>query len=125
MSVLLKYQIQYAFLSTVNYTESSSYRHKLKEKKTLQDLKISLITGPPSNTESPVVSPNPVTDVKFLGFNFSPLRSPKGNKNSPNGKSQISFEKSPKRSRSLIRRSSNKFKQQIQNVQNPDDCVVS
>ena len=83
-------------------------------------------TGPPSNTESPVVSPNPVGDVKFLGFNFSPFASPKGQKNqSNNGKPTIPFEKSPKRSRSLIRRSSHKQKQQIQNVHNSDDCVVS
>ena len=83
-------------------------------------------TGPPSNAESPSVSPNPVGDVKFLGFNFSPFGSPKGPKNpSANGKPAISFEKSPKRSRSLIRRSSHKVKQQIQNVHNPDDCVVS
>ena len=84
-------------------------------------------TGPPSNTESPALSPHPVGDVKFLGFNFSPFVSPKGQKKNQtnNGKPTISFEKSPKRSRSLIRRSSHKVKQQIQNVHSPDDCVVS
>jgi len=30
-----------------------------------------------------------------------------------------------KRSRSLIRRSSKKVKQQMNNVQNPEDCIIS
>ena len=33
--------------------------------------------------------------------------------------------KTPKRSRSLIRRSSKKAKQQIEKVHNPEDCIVS
>ena len=89
-------------------------------------------SGPPSSTVSPQTSPR---DVKFLGFNFSPFGSPttRNNKNNsliitngkPNGVDPFLREKSPKRSRSLIRRSSRKAKQQVQNVHNPDDCVVS
>ena len=84
-------------------------------------------SGPPSGGESPAVSPR---DIKFLGFNFTPFGSPKNTEQIPNGagnKSAAMIEKlkSPQRSRSLIRRSSRKAKQQMNNVHNPDDCVVS
>eukprot|EP00093_Oithona_nana_P009540 09540.XXX_402181_399586_1 [CDS] Oithona nana genome sequencing. len=78
------------------------------------------------STESPAMSPR---EIKVLGFNFnfSPFGSPKNGKNNGNVISPPAFEKmkSPKRSRSLIRRSSRKAKQQMQNVHSPDDCVVS
>ncbi len=83
-------------------------------------------SGPPSGGESPAVSPR---DIKFLGFNFTPFGSPKNTEQIPNGagnkSAAIEKLKSPQRSRSLIRRSSRKAKQQMNNVHNPDDCVVS
>jgi len=83
-------------------------------------------SGPPSNTESPATSPHPIGDVKFLGFNFPSFGSPRvENPVSTDRKESISFAKSPKRSKSLIRRSSKKVKNQMQHVHNPDDCVVS
>ena len=82
-------------------------------------------SGPPSNNESPATSPHPIGDVKFLGFNFPSFGSPKVENVSTDRKDSISFAKSPKRSKSLIRRSSHKVKKQMQHVHNPDDCVVS
>lgn len=91
-------------------------------------------SGPASNSASPQTSPR---EIKFLGFNFSPFGSPtaaKGKSASEDSQQKphllgvdpfLRGNRTPKRSRSLIRRSSRKAKQQMQNMHNTDDCVVS
>ena len=93
----------------------------------------------------------PRTERKFLGISLSPFGSP-GHAHMSLGSLEEHFARqqdraldqgngltsahaqngnyaqggrNSKRSRSLIRRSSKKAKQQVNNVQNPEDCVVS
>ena len=75
----------------------------------------------------------PRSERKFLGLSLSPFGSSK-HLDHLISDSQNEFKPSPnsfapgrnsKRSRSLIRRSSKKVKQQMNNVHSADDCVIS
>lgn len=68
----------------------------------------------------------PKTERKFLGLSLSPFGSPASSKTAEDVKGGFAQGgRNSKRSRSLIRRSSKKVKQQVNNVHNPEDCVVS
>ena len=72
-------------------------------------------------------SSTPKTERKFLGLSLSPFGSPhSSNGHDSNGVNNgFAPGRNSKRSRSLIRRSSKKVKQQVNSVHNPEDCVIS